>query len=323
MIIIRGENLMTYDELANQVMAEVEKSVFGKHDVVEKIFCAILAGGHVLIEDIPGLGKTTMALAFAKVLDLNISRMQFTPDVLPSDVLGFNMFDKDKGVYSFKPGAVFSNLFLADEINRTSPKSQSALLEVMEEGSVTVDGKTYVLEPPFIVLATQNPSGSAGTQMLPESQLDRFMIRVSMGYPSEKDEINILKSKKKAEHKEPQCIVSKQRLLEMQKIVADIFIHDNIYKYIVSLISATRANVNIDLGASPRAGVSMCRFASAYAFINGRDYVIPDDVVKAFVPVCEHRLILSPSARMNDLSKKEVLTGILETVARPKISTAR
>ncbi len=314
---------MTYEELANSVIAEVEKNVMGKHQVVEKVFCGILAGGHILIEDIPGLGKTTMAMAFAKVLGLQAARMQFTPDVLPSDITGFHMYDQEKGVMQFTPGPIFCNLFLADEINRTSPKSQSALLEVMEEGKVTVDGETMELEPPFHVIATQNPSGSAGTQLLPESQLDRFMIRISMGYPAEEDEINILKSKRDAEREETQGVLSKNRLIQMQEIVKRVYVHDMIYKYIVSLVQATRANPNLELGASPRAGVSLCKMASAYAFLHGRDYVVPDDVQRVFMSVTEHRVILSPAARIKHITKYDVLNEILETMPKPRISGIR
>lgn len=314
---------MTYEELAKSVVTEIEKTVIGKHEAVEKVFCAILAGGHVLIEDIPGLGKTTMAMAFAKAMGLEASRMQFTPDVLPSDITGFHIYDQEKAAMQFQPGAIFCNLFLADEINRTSPKSQSALLEVMEEGKVTVDGKTMELEQPFTVIATQNPSGSAGTQLLPESQLDRFMIRISMGYPAETDEINILKSKKDEERKETACVLSRQRLLQMQEIVKRVFIHDMIYKYIVSLVQATRDNPNLELGASPRAGVALCRMASAYAFLQGRDYVVPDDVQKVFMNVTAHRVILGPAARMKHISKEQVLNDILETVPRPRVSAGR
>ncbi len=314
---------MTYEELAKTVITEVEKTVIGKHDVVENVFCAILAGGHILIEDIPGLGKTTMAMAFAKVLGLDAARMQFTPDVLPGDVTGFNIFDQEKSVMQFQPGPIFCNLFLADEINRTSPKSQSALLEVMEEGKVTVDGTTMELEKPFIVIATQNPSGSAGTQLLPESQMDRFMIRLSMGYPDEKNEINILKSKKDTERMETKSLLSKQRLLEMQDIVSRVFIHDAIYKYIVTLVQETRKNEKLELGASPRAGISLCRMASAKAFLSGRDFVLPEDVVAVFKEVCEHRIILSPAARMKHVTKADVLDEILESVQKPRVTETR
>jgi MoxR-like ATPase len=233
------------------------------------------------------------------------------------------MYDQEHGGMQFQKGAIFCNLFLADEINRTSPKSQSALLEVMEEGKVTVDGETTVLEQPFVVIATQNPSGSAGTQLLPESQLDRFMICVSMGYPAEDDEINILKRKKDTERQEAQGILSKQRLLQMQEIVGRVFIHDMIYKYIVSIIQATRENPNLDLGASPRAGVCLCRMASAYAFLQGRDYVVPEDVRGVFMDVTAHRVILSPAARMKHITKEDVLTEILENIPSPRVSGIR
>jgi len=314
---------MTYEELAGSVLNEVEKTVIGKRDVVEKVFCAILAKGHILIEDIPGLGKTTMAMAFSQSMGLDVARVQFTPDVLPSDVTGFTLYDQDTREMVFKPGPVFCNLFLADEINRTSPKSQSALLEVMEEGRVTIDGETHELDKPFTVIATQNPSGSAGTQLLPESQLDRFMIRLSMGYPAGNDEIRILKSKKADREVKTGNVLSKARLLQMQELVDKVFIHDMIYKYIVNLIQATRDNDNLELGASPRGGISLCKMASAYAFIKGRDYVVPSDVEHVFVDVVSHRILLSPAARMKHLSKENVLKDILNAVAKPKIVAAK
>ncbi|MCR5743843.1 MAG: MoxR family ATPase [Lachnospiraceae bacterium] len=313
---------MTYEELTGKVIAEVEKTVIGKRDVVEKVFCAILAKGHILIEDIPGLGKTTMAMAFSQSMGLDVARVQFTPDVLPSDITGFTLYDQETKEMVFKPGPIFCNLFLADEINRTSPKSQSALLEVMEEGRVTIDGEGHELDKPFTVIATQNPSGSAGTQLLPESQLDRFMVRLSVGYPAGNDEIRILKSKKQ-EGIKTERVLSKSRLLQMQEIVDKVFIHDMIYKYIVTLIQATRDNENLELGASPRGGISLCKMASAYAFIQGRDYVIPSDVEHVFVDVVSHRIILTPAARMKHLSKEDVLKDILNVVPKPKIVAAK
>ncbi|BCN32122.1 AAA family ATPase [Anaeromicropila herbilytica] len=302
------------------IIKEVKKNVIGKDGVIRKVLCALLAHGHILIEDIPGLGKTTMAMAFSKAMGLKAGRMQFTPDVLPSDLVGFHMFDKDTGEMKFHPGAVFCNLFLADEINRTSPKTQSALLEVMEEGKVTIDGVTRKLKEPFIVLATQNPSGSIGTQMLPESQLDRFMIKLSMGYPDAIDEVEILKSKRNNQA-EVHAVITQDIFLEMQKEVEQVFIHDNVYSYIVNLIKETREHSFIELGASPRASVALTRMSSAYAWLLGRDYVIPEDVAAVFQDVVSHRILLNSKARIKYITKEQIITQILENVKKPNTRT--
>lgn len=309
------ENNITFEN----ILSEIRKNVIGKDDIVKKVFCAILAQGHILIEDIPGLGKTTLAMALAKTMNLEANRMQFTPDVLPSDITGFSMYDDATGQMVFKPGVIFCNLFLADEINRTSPKSQSALLEVMEERRVTVDGVTRALPEPFMVIATQNPSGAAGTQLLPDSEMDRFMIRLSMGYPNFNDEINILKQKRRAVE-EINSILSADDLIQMMSEVQEVFIHDLIYEYIVSLITATRNNEYIKQGGSPRAGIALAKMAAAYAYIEGRNYVIPKDVQSVFNEVLIHRIILNSSARNADVSKEKVLKGILEFVEQPKVS---
>lgn len=310
---------MTDKELIDVVLEEINKVVIGKEDVVKKVLCAILSGGHILIEDIPGLGKTTLAITLAKIMNLDAKRMQFTPDVLPSDVTGFSMYDEKTGEMVFKPGVVFCNIFLADEINRTSPKSQSALLEVMEERRVTAEGVSRELPDPFVVIATQNPAGAAGTQLLPDSEMDRFMIRLSMGYPEFEDEISIIKQKR-AEAVEIKEILSVDTIREMMKRASEIYIHDKIYSYIVALINATRNNDYIKQGGSPRAGIALAKMSATYAYMSGRDYVIPADVQSVFKEVLMHRIILSTAARSNDVSKDMVLDDILNLIESPKVS---
>lgn len=303
---------------AEDVLAEVKKVVHGKDAQVEKAFSAILARGHILIEDVPGVGKTTLAVAFSKVMALDNQRVQFTPDVQPSDLLGFSMYQKETGTFSYKPGPVLCNLFLADEINRTSPKTQSALLEVMEEGMVTVDGVSQRVPEPFIVIATQNPKGSAGTQLLPESQLDRFMISMSMGYPEPADEIEIAKGKSTRFNAEQVfCVLQAQELKELQDLIEQIHIHDNVYKYIVKLVEATRNNQYIDLGISPRGTIACTRMAKSKAFLQGRNYVIPEDVADVFKDIARHRIVLNTKARVAHVKETAVLDQILEEVKQP------
>ena len=303
---------------ADDVLEEVKKVVHGKDAQVEKAFSAILARGHILIEDVPGGGKTTLAVAFSKVMALDNHRVQFTPDVQPSDLLGFSVYNKESGTFSYKPGPVLCNLFLADEINRTSPKTQSALLEVMEEGMVTVDGVTRRVPEPFIVIATQNPKGSAGTQLLPESQLDRFMISMSMGYPELADEIEIAKGK--STRFQPQqlfSVLQAQELKELQDLVEQTHIHDNVYKYIVKLVEATRNNQYIELGVSPRGTIACTRMAKARAFLQGRSFVLPEDVADVFKDIARHRIVLNTKARVAHVKENAVLDQILEEVKQP------
>lgn len=303
---------------AEDVLEEVKKVVHGKDAQVEKAFSAILARGHILIEDVPGVGKTTLAVAFSKVMALENHRVQFTPDVQPSDLLGFSMYNKETGTFSYKPGPVLCNLFLADEINRTSPKTQSALLEVMEEGMVTVDGVSRRVPEPFVVIATQNPKGSAGTQLLPDSQLDRFMISMSMGYPELADEVEIAKGKStRFNVKQLFCVLQAEELRELQDLVEQIHIHDNVYKYIVKLMEATRENQYIELGVSPRGTIACTRMAKARAFIQGRNYVIPEDVADIYKDVAKHRIVLNTKARVAHIKEEAVLEQILEEIKQP------
>ena len=269
-----------YTGKINDIVSEVKKAVVGKDEIIIKTLLAILCKGHILIEDIPGVGKTTLALAFSKALSLKHNRMQFTPDVLPSDITGFSMFNKLKNNFEFKPGVAFCNLFLADEINRTSSKTQSALLELMEEKRITVDGNTYKLPEPYTVIATQNPMGSAGTHNLPDSQLDRFMIKLSMGYPEFPDEVSILKAKFNSSPLDNvQPVADADTIIELQKYISSVYIDDRIYEYMVQLSTATRNHPMIKLGISPRGTVALMQISKGVAAAMGRDYVIPDDVV--------------------------------------------
>lgn len=305
-----------------QIMDEVEKVVMGKRIIIKKVLTAILAKGHILLEDNPGVGKTTLAVAFSKAMALDHRRLQFTPDVLPTDVVGFHLLSKDGESYQYKPGAIMCNLFLADEINRTSSKTQSALLEVMEEGKVTVDGIPRDVPKPFVVVATQNPIGSVGTQMLPESQLDRFMVKLSMGYPDRQSEIGILKERHSANPMDyVNRVVEKERILQMQSMVEEVFVHDSIYDYITNLVQHTRENPLIELGVSPRGSLAIMNMVKATAFLDNRDYVIPLDIQAVFKDVVAHRMILKSKARINNVTVDNLLEDILRAVKAPKITS--
>ena len=308
---------MNTGEKVLSVVNEVKKAITGKDICIYKVFAVILAGGHILIEDVPGVGKTTLATAFASALSLNNNRMQFTPDVMPADILGFNMYQKETGTFEYHEGAIMCNLFLADEINRTSPKPQSALLEVMEEGSVTIDGETRRVPEPFMVMATQNPKGSSGTQLLPESQLDRFMICMSMGYPELKDEIEILKGKSKASVAEVLPVLNLEELLALKAQADAVHVNEKVYNYIARLSRATRENAYIELGLSPRGSIALVRMAKSWAFLQGRDYVLPEDVANIFLDVSKHRIVLNTKARIARMSEAAVLEEILAKTKQP------
>lgn len=305
-------------ENAQAVLREISTVVTGKEDSVRKAFAAVIAGGHVLIEDVPGVGKTTLALALSHAMKLKENRVQFTPDVMPSDILGFSMYKKDLDRFEYHPGAIACNLFLADEINRTSPKTQSALLEVMEEGAWTVDGETRKVMEPFIVIATQNPKGSAGTQLLPESQLDRFMICMSLGYPNLKDEIAIAKGKNQGVSVESvREVIDSNGLVAIKNEVSNVYVHNNVYAYVVKLIQATRENPYVELGISPRGTIACSRMAMAWAFLHGRDYCIPEDVEAIFRDVAIHRIVMNVKSRVSKVSREDVITEILGSVRQP------
>lgn len=303
-----------------RAISEIKKAVIGKDDCIVKVMTAILAGGHILIEDIPGVGKTTMALAFSKALNLSQHRIQFTPDVLPADVTGFSLYRKETKEFVYQPGAVMCNILLADEINRTSPKTQAALLEVMEEGKVTVDHVTHELPKPFVVIATQNPVGSAGTSMLPESQLDRFMICMSMGYPDMEYELEIVKGKistNPLDLVEP--VMNVQELLMMQEQAGSTFIHDAVYRYIGKLVTATRNHSLIELGISPRGTIALAKMVQALAYLRGRKYVLPEDVEDVFTDVETHRIRMNAKARVNHVTAESVLKDILDGTQKPSV----
>ncbi|MBQ9984313.1 MAG: MoxR family ATPase [Lachnospiraceae bacterium] len=301
-----------------RVKQEIKKAVKGKDEVIEKVLAAMLAGGHILLEDIPGVGKTTLAMAIAKTMSLSYKRVQFTPDVLPSDIVGFSMYNQDNKTFEYQQGAVCCNLFLADEINRTSPKTQSALLEVMEEGNVTVDGVTRSLPDPFVVIATENPLGSSGTQMLPESQLDRFMVCLTMGYPEHDAAIDILKDNAKKPISTLESVITAEEFMTLRKKTNDMFVHDSIYEYIVTLVEGTRTNPLFSMGASPRGTIALLRMAKAIAVLNDREYVTPEDIRKVFADVLGHRVKLSTKARAEGKNVTDALSELFSGVNVPR-----
>lgn len=305
---------------AAKVIEQVNNVILGKDREVKEIMAAFLAGGHILLEDIPGVGKTTLATAFSRAMKLDCKRVQFTPDVMPSDLTGYSIYRSDIGQFVYQPGSVFCNLLLADEINRTSPKTQSALLEVMEERKVSVEGITREVPNPFIVIATQNPYGNAGTQSLPEAQMDRFMITMSIGYPdfdSEMDMAMSIGKKGRAESVVP--VITAEDICHMQDEIYEMYMNKSIYKYIVDLVTATRNSPYIERGASPRATIALVKMSKAWAWLNGRDYVIPSDVSTQFEYVISHRVGMGMSARMEKLTKQDVIKGIMKSVKRPTV----
>ena len=305
---------------AEKIIGQVRKAVIGKDAVLEWVLTAILAKGHILLEDIPGVGKTTMALAFSKTLGLAHNRVQFTPDVLPSDVTGYSVLDQATGEMTYRPGAILCNLFLADELNRATSRTQSALLEAMEEEQVTVDGVSHILPKPFVVIATQNPTGAAGTQLLPDSQIDRFTVQLSLGYPSPEDEIIMVKSRQKENPlKAMQPVLTLEELTALQEAVAQTFVSDEIVSYAVALIHATRTTPLLERGASPRATLAVIAMAKAVAQLQGRDYVVPGDVQKVLQPTVAHRLHLSDKAQSQAVTVQQVLRQLLDAVSAPAV----
>ena len=305
---------------AQNIIGQIRQVVVGKDQVLMWVLAAILARGHILLEDIPGVGKTTMALSFSRTLGLSYNRVQFTPDVLPSDITGYSVMNQLGGGMTYQPGAVLCNLFLADELNRATSRTQSALLEAMEEGQVTVDGVTHPLPKPFVVIATQNPTGAAGTQLLPDSQIDRFTVRLSLGYPSAKDEVNMILNRQKQDPMARlQQLMTPQQLWSMQQVVADTHVGTEVVRYIVALVGATRNHEQILRGASPRATLSVTAMANAVAQLRGRDYVIPEDVQDVFSLTVAHRLLLQPQAEGMGVTAQQLLAQILNRVPAPKL----
>lgn len=301
-----------------QVEEQIKRAVKGKDQVITKVMAAILAGGHIMLEDIPGVGKTTLALSFAKTIGLSYRRVQFTPDVLPGDILGFSVYNKETGELDYKPGAVMCNLLLADEINRTSPKTQSALLEVMEEGNVTIDGITRKLPEPFVVIATQNPFGSSGTQLLPESQLDRFMICLSMGYPSHQAAIDILKNDAGSILRGLEPVITKDRLLEVKEKVEQVYVDDVIYDYLVRIVEETRVSPYFYSGVSPRGSIALLKMAKTYAFMQGKDFVSPQEIKEVIVETLSHRVTISGESRAKSYNAQEALLAMLKEIPVPR-----
>ena len=288
---------MNESKTAAAILAQVRRAVVGKDEVLARVLLAILAGGHILLEDIPGVGKTTMALAFSKALSLWYNRVQFTPDVMPSDITGFTLYNKEAGRMEYQPGAVLCNLFLADELNRATSRTQSALLEAMEEGQVTVDGVSHPVPRPFLVIATQNPAGASGTQPLPDSQMDRFMVRLSLGYPAPADEMDMVRRRQGGNPLDSvEQVVDREGLLALREKAGAVYLSDEVLDYIVRLVGATREHPMILQGASPRATLALAAMAKAAALVRGRDYVNPEDVELVFPDVVPHRLLLSPRA---------------------------
>lgn len=305
-------------EQSEHIICEVGKAFMGKDDIVRKVLMTIYAGGHILLEDCPGVGKTTLALAFSKVLGLRFKRIQFTTDTLPSDITGFTVFNQQTGEFEYREGAANCQLLLADEINRTSPKTQSALLEVMEERSVTVDGQTHQLDAPFLCIATQNPAGAAGTQPLPDSQLDRFMVRLPIGYPSREDQIHIVQAQRLQNPLDDLSpVTDATSLIEVQQYLGTVHASDSVLGYAVDLCQATRELSLVELGVSPRGVGALVRMSRAHALLEQRDYVVPEDVQAVFSDVCAHRLVLRPQARVEGVTSQDLLTEVLRQVPPP------
>ena len=304
-----------------KIIAELRKAVQGKEQVLLWILMTILADGNVLLEDIPGVGKTTIALAFSRALGLDYGRVQFTPDVLPSDITGYSVYDKQTGKMVYQKGAILCNLFLADELNRATSRTQSALLEAMEEGNVTVDGVTHQLPRPFTVIATQNPTGAAGTQLLPDSQMDRFTVRLSIGYPKPQDELEMVTVRQGGADplNSVHQVVSRAELIAMQDDVSRIYVKESVLRYVVELIGRTRQHTMIQRGASPRATLAVVAMAKATAYMNGRDYVLPADVKTVFAGTVAHRLLLTADAQAEGVQAEALLNGLLSAVPAPGV----
>ena len=306
----------------DEILSETGKAVLGKQEVLSRILTAILAGGHILIDDIPGVGKTTIAVAFTHALGLDYKRMQFTPDVLPSDITGFSMYDKNSGEFRYMPGSAMTNLFLADEINRASPKTQSALLEVMEEQKVTVDGVTHDVPQPFIVIATQNPIEQLGTYKLPEAQMDRFLIKTSIGYPGHDVSVDILKQVEITDRAQTiSPVLSGDDVMRLRQVATEIYVDDAIREYIVRLVEATRHNEKITVGSSMRGALALTRCARIWAAADGRAYVVPDDVKDLAVAVLAHRITLTPEATFDGATPESLIAQVLEDVPSPTIGS--
>jgi MoxR-like ATPase len=318
-------DLSQVHELSDRVLDEVEKAVVGKRAALELVFLGFLADGHVLLEDYPGLAKTLAARSFAQVLDVEFARIQFTPDLMPSDVTGSSIWNQRDGDFEFRPGPIFTNLLLSDEINRAPPKTQAALLEAMQERQATIEGLTHALPMPFLVIATQNPIEYEGTYPLPEAQLDRFLLRTAFGYPTREDEVDVLgrRIERGSEDVELQAVINRETLLEMQRAVEAVYVADEIREYCVDLVVATRASQSAAVGASPRGSLALMKLARCRAALNGRDFVLPDDVKAIAVPALAHRLVLRPELWVQRITAEDVVRDVLDTVPTPRAEDVR
>ena len=318
---ITEQNVKKFSEQCKNIYAQIGRDVIGQKEVIEGAVIAMIAGGNVLLEGVPGVGKTRLVRTLGRVFSLPFSRIQFTPDLMPADVTGTNIIVKDdngNSKFEFQPGPIFSNIILADEINRATPKTQSALLEAMEEGRVTVDGETYPMPEPFMVIATQNPTGYVGTYPLPEAQLDRFAFKLNMGYPSNGEEVEILRARRGQNPMEKvRQMLSTEDIVAAKEQVANVKLEDSLYTYIVALIAATRHHKSFSLGASPRASVALMRLSQAYAYLRGRDYVLPDDIAGLYRIAVAHRVILTQEAKLNHVTVNAVLDEIFRSVEVP------
>ncbi|MDP4093319.1 MAG: MoxR family ATPase [Bacillota bacterium] len=313
-----GDSIKALKDIVNNI----EKVIVGKHEAIELTLLSLICKGHVLIEDVPGVGKTSLVYALAKSINASFKRVQFTPDILPSDIMGFSMYNQKTNEFEYRPGAIMSQLVLADEINRTSPKTQASLLEVMEENQVTVDGTTYKVPEPFMVLATQNPIEYLGTFPLPEAEIDRFFMKVSIGYPNQEDEKIILSRFCLADPLDTlEPVVASETILAIQEEVKKVHVESSLNSYIVNIVSQTRRHSDITLGSSPRGSLSLYRAAQAWAFYNGRDYILPDDIKKMAVPVLSHRIILKQEAKLRKVSQEDIIKSIIDNTLVPVVSS--
>jgi len=306
--------------IADKVIGNIEKVIVGKRDIVELTFISLICGGHILIEDVPGVGKTSLAYSLAKSINCSFNRIQFTPDVMPSDITGFSMYNQKTGEFEFRPGSIMSHIVLADEINRATPKTQSSLLEVMEKGQVTVDGVTYKVPTPFMVLATQNPVEYLGTYPLPEAQLDRFFMKISIGYPSPADEAEILARFQVDDPLEKLMpVVETTDIIRLQEDVKNVYVDKTLNRYIVDIINGTRVHKDIAMGASPRGSLFLLRAAQAWALYNKRNFVIPDDIKKMAVPVVSHRIMLKQEAKLRGRHSEDIISEIINKIKVPVV----